>query len=229
MTGTKAFLREHERDTLSNLNGGLQAREPGHSEYYRVVKTDDGTYLHTPSTKGDAILTDGLIPFADGGGRLSEHTGLAWGTAATVLIVGTSTIEKLNGTTGTFLSNLNVDGGAALTSIFRAGDLTWNNGANSGVVIARRGSDDYAELQINNNAAAGSDMFSCRTSGGGIIHKFINNGNCTHNGTITAGENVKISSIPSGATQVASGVSAGEFWKTASHASLPDNVLMIGV
>jgi hypothetical protein len=32
-----------------------------------------------------------------------------------------------------------------------------------------------------------------------------------------------------GATQIASGASAGEVWKTASHATLPDNVLMIGV
>lgn len=34
---------------------------------------------------------------------------------------------------------------------------------------------------------------------------------------------------PSGATQGASGAGVGEVWKTASHATLPDNVLMIGV
>lgn len=34
---------------------------------------------------------------------------------------------------------------------------------------------------------------------------------------------------PSGATQVASGASAGEVWKTNGHATLPNNVLMIGV
>ena len=34
---------------------------------------------------------------------------------------------------------------------------------------------------------------------------------------------------PSGATQVGSGAGVGEIWKTASHATLPDNVLLIGV
>ena len=37
------------------------------------------------------------------------------------------------------------------------------------------------------------------------------------------------SSIKSGATQGGAGASAGELWKTASHATLPDNVVLIGV
>lgn len=35
--------------------------------------------------------------------------------------------------------------------------------------------------------------------------------------------------IKSGATQAAAGAVAGEIWKTSSHDTLPDNVLMIGV
>jgi hypothetical protein len=35
--------------------------------------------------------------------------------------------------------------------------------------------------------------------------------------------------IKSGATQAGAGAAAGELWKTASHATLPDNVVMIGV
>lgn len=38
-----------------------------------------------------------------------------------------------------------------------------------------------------------------------------------------------IKSIKSGATQVGAGASAGEIWKTNGHATLPDNVLLIGV
>lgn len=38
-----------------------------------------------------------------------------------------------------------------------------------------------------------------------------------------------ITGVKSGASQVAAGAAAGEVWKTASHATLPDNVLMIGV
>ena len=42
-------------------------------------------------------------------------------------------------------------------------------------------------------------------------------------------QNLTISTIKSGATQVGAGAAAGEVWKTASHATLPDDVLMIGV
>ena len=60
----------------------------------------------------------------------------------------------------------------------------------------------------------------------------------TNDGTITYMEDedrfdfsspIKIDSIKSGATQAAAGAAAGEIWKTSSHATLPDNVLMIGV
>jgi len=39
----------------------------------------------------------------------------------------------------------------------------------------------------------------------------------------------EMSSMKSGATQAAAGAVANELWKTASHATLPDNVVMIGV
>ena len=42
-------------------------------------------------------------------------------------------------------------------------------------------------------------------------------------------EGVYFPNIKSGATQSAAGAVAGELWKTSSHATLPDNVLMIGV
>ena len=38
-----------------------------------------------------------------------------------------------------------------------------------------------------------------------------------------------LASIKSGATQAAAGAAANELWKTSSHATLPDNVVMIGV
>lgn len=40
---------------------------------------------------------------------------------------------------------------------------------------------------------------------------------------------IKIPTIRSGATQVAAGAAATELWKTNGHATLPDNVVMIGV
>jgi len=46
---------------------------------------------------------------------------------------------------------------------------------------------------------------------------------------ITIAGNLLIGTIKSGATQAAAGAAANELWKTASHATLPDNVVMIGV
>lgn len=40
---------------------------------------------------------------------------------------------------------------------------------------------------------------------------------------------VKMSNLKSGATQVGAGAAAGEIYSTSSHASLPDDVLMVGV
>lgn len=42
-------------------------------------------------------------------------------------------------------------------------------------------------------------------------------------------QKVFLESIASGATQAAAGAAANELWKTSGHATLPDNVLMIGV
>lgn len=47
--------------------------------------------------------------------------------------------------------------------------------------------------------------------------------------TVDSGQNVFLHAIKSGATQVGAGAAANELWKTSSHATLPDNVIMIGV
>jgi hypothetical protein len=51
----------------------------------------------------------------------------------------------------------------------------------------------------------------------------------TFNGAVSATSTVSLTGIPSGATQVAAGAAAGELWVTASHATLADNIVMMGV
>lgn len=51
----------------------------------------------------------------------------------------------------------------------------------------------------------------------------------TNAGQVSFGDVLFLRTIKSGATQVAAGAAANEVWKTSGHASLPDNVLMIGV
>ena len=43
------------------------------------------------------------------------------------------------------------------------------------------------------------------------------------------GSSIKVKGVKSGATQAAAGASVNELWKTASHGSLPNGVLMIGI
>ena len=48
-------------------------------------------------------------------------------------------------------------------------------------------------------------------------------------GPITVTGTIDVEVTKSGATQVAAGAAAGELWATASHATLPDNVILGGV
>lgn len=48
-------------------------------------------------------------------------------------------------------------------------------------------------------------------------------------GAFSIGGNLFLRTIKSGATQVGAGASANEVWKTNGHATLPNNVLMIGI
>jgi hypothetical protein len=51
----------------------------------------------------------------------------------------------------------------------------------------------------------------------------------TTNSGIAVTGNISIDNMPSGATQVAAGVTVGDLWRTDTHATLPDGVVMIGI
>lgn len=51
----------------------------------------------------------------------------------------------------------------------------------------------------------------------------------TNTGTVSLGDILFLRTVKSGATQAGAGAAANEIWKTSGHATLPDNVLMIGV
>lgn len=69
---------------------------------------------------------------------------------------------------------------------------------------------------IQGAASQTADLLQILKSDGTVYSKFNNIGNL-------------FLAVKSGATQAGAGAAAGEVWKTASHATLPDNVLMIGV
>lgn len=64
-------------------------------------------------------------------------------------------------------------------------------------------------------------------AGGAEQLRLKQNNAATDQATLNA--NLFITAIKSGATQAAAAAAANEVWKTSGHATLPDNVLMIGV
>jgi len=223
MTGTKAYYREHERDTLSNLNGGLQARESGHSEGYSVTKTDDGTYLHRPSTKGDAILTDGRIPFADGGGRLSESSKVTWGTAnETLAIAGTITTENITsdyvGTWQVKALGINKDPAFAPLDVLGSpnGVLAYFHD-NSSAGISLRSAETFG-VKWDTASSAGMHIFT-KLAGATELARIDTNGNFRITGSLY------VPNMPSGANQGASGAGAGTLWYDTDD----DNTVKMGV
>lgn len=94
--------------------------------------------------------------------------------------------------------------------------------------------DSAGEVQLTDDGKINADK------SGGTIDLSIADDQIDHDSTGNVHQDVNttaspefvtlnLSSVKSGATQVAAGASAGELWVTSSHASLPDNVIMIGV
>lgn len=96
------------------------------------------------------------------------------------------------------------------------------------MIAARTDNPKYLDLYHNAtnsyiNSSYG-DLYI--TAAGGDIN--FDNENLITTSNISGGT-IKITNIKSGATQAAAGAAADEVWKTNGHATLPDNVLMIGV
>ena len=119
-----------------------------------------------------------------------------------------------------------------------------------------KGTADDEQLIVQANATQTANIVEVRASGGGVLAKVtptggalfsdkvsftqtdnneyidsLNDGYMDYGATTLHRFNnpLTIANIKSGATQVAAGAAANELWKTASHATLPDNVVMIGV
>jgi len=117
--------------------------------------------------------------------------------------VNTSTTHILMGKEGAAnLAALNVrgEGDAANYSAVRLGNV---NGTEAWEILFEKSA---RKLNFGKIGTSSGIKFTLKEDGGVIIHN-----------------------IKSGATQAAAGAAAGELWKTNGHASLPNNVVMIGV
>jgi len=101
-----------------------------------------------------------------------------------------------------------------------------------------------AGLAIGNNSNAGVNFYDGAilaanlrwflannpTGDGFTLYKYTGTGSYAGVAlTVLSSGSLVLAVIKSGATQAAAGAVAGELWKTSSHATLPDNVVLIGV
>ena len=181
--------------------------------------------------EGINLAADGSVTFAQ-----TLVAGNATGGRNIVITVGDSitTLAGTGGAAGVLLGLLAGDGDGAGTggAFFAAagvggatgdGGIADINGGDAGAAgnggNANLGAGDANVGDGGNvNVAAGA----ANTGNGGNVLLVGGVGSITNGG-------VFIPAIKSGSTQGAAGALAGELWKTATHATLPDNVILIGV
>jgi len=73
------------------------------------------------------------------------------------------------------------------------------------------------------------DNVSMKWGASGDAEVYYDGSDLVINPQVVGSGGIKVLNIKSGATQAGAGAAANELWKTASHATLPDNVVMIGV
>ena len=97
--------------------------------------------------------------------------------------------------------------------------------------MRRLGANDLARRNqtLRQDPVLTADGSVTSVGGTGTVEGITLTGTVTTTGSLTLGGTLVVPIAGSGATQVAAGVSAGELWSTSSHATLPDNVVLVGV
>jgi hypothetical protein len=169
------------------------------------------------------VLADDTGVYSTGGGVLVGNTTLGYGTWQ-----GASSIEGVN-----------ISGAGAVT----ADGILWinyysigyTNIGNAGGGL-RVGADSGAafltgyDLEVISKTIVKDKISFTQTDGNEYIDS-LNDGYMDYGATTAHRFNnpLILSNVKSGATQAGASAVAGEVWKTSGHATLPDNVLMIGV
>ena len=129
--------------------------------------------------------------------------------------------------------------GAGGACALAAGSATAGDSLGGNAVLAA--GDAFGAADGGSTTLLGGDGGAGATGNGGAIDVIAGASTATDGDggdvTLTAGAatgsgtagGVFIPVIKAGATQGAAGAAASELWKTASHATLPDNVVLIGV
>jgi len=159
-------------------------------------------------------LTQGSVIFVDADGNLTEdNSKLFWDNANKRLGIGC-----------TPLKDFDVNGDILIYNRDGSAHIWLKSGTDEGNALFRiTASDNDNNYYFGTFEDDGDFIFYSYGIPGNVFTIAYATGNFTFL------RNVFLSSIKSGATQAAAGAAANEIWKTNGHATLPDNVLMIGV
>lgn len=203
-------------------------------ESIRIVDAISPTAADTTAQMRGAVIS----PSYSGTKNISELWGFQTGTSSS----GSGNITSAGGgdfsfsSTGTGNITLVYGGRFSLTQGNPATGSVWAN------AYAGKFSIDIATNSDGDITNAYGNYVSASDNGTGVVTNLyglyiadmnigstLNYAIYTNAGSVSLGGNLFLRTIKSGATQVAAGAAANEVWKTSGHASLPDNVLMIGV
>jgi len=230
-----------------DMTGGLSIAVPTATENALVLQTtdDDDTNnaLEVQDSAGAALMSVG----AEGNGEFRSKMDIVAGNGSILRLSEggtTASIESLNNQLN-IISNTNIrftataspggdiyfDASDFLKFRNASVDVMWIENELVGVGVS---ATPNAQLEIvAKNAAtigqiiqlaagATANALEVQTSAAAVVASVDASGGALF-------DTLKITNIKSGATQGAAGAAADEVWKTASHATLPDNVLLIGV
>ena len=198
-------------ESAGNFTTGSTATNVSHSSYNVAIGKESMENIRI-GFENVAIGFRTLRACQDGAYNLALGTNaLVAGTASRNVAMGAGSLQ--NFTTGANSIALGYNSGRYITS----GAV--NQTSSESIYIGR---DSRASADGNTNEIVIGD--SSRGNGSNTVTL----GNSSITDTYVIGD-LHLDDIKSGATQVAAGAAAGELWKTASHATLPDNVILIGV
>ena len=227
---TQAEVAAFRRGDVSE-NIFISIGKTSNEAQWGVVKSAGAGAFVTGSIQHDSVMKSNVT-----GARL--HFGVLSGTAALVV---SATSVQVNGDLTvegdikkTAASALNIEHTAAQAIVFKTTSIERMSIDSSGLATMEGG----IQLKGDLTKPTGTGAFQIRTIGADALSLFTTNlervniaagGDMTVQKDLHAISNIFNAGIKSGATQGAAGAIANEQWKTSGHATLPDNVLMIGV
>ena len=102
--------------------------------------------------------------------------------ATSLYISGEPTEGTANSAAYIAAGRVTLVGTSALSTEFAIGPVVWNSSTEPGMLFQYRGSDGYAELQINNEVAGGA-AFTIR-DGSGVVYSILNDGETSQQGDL---------------------------------------------